>query len=150
MQAWLQIDDRGREYLVRTGTGLVTALVPVGVVAPDGRHAFWRVEIYCDAPPGRAAAVRFSTHPLVAAEGPLFEAAEAALREVWPVVWSAQWHRHEWIPAELPITALDLSNDARCLLVALDRVDLPEVVDAPVPDFLPAVWAIDGTTGESP
>jgi hypothetical protein len=140
MQAWLQLDDDGREYLVRTGTGVVTALAPVGIVGPDGRHAFYRVEIYCDPPQGRPGAIRFSAHPMVPHADPLFAAADDALREMYPILWSAQWHRHDWIPAELPIARLNLSTDARCVLSGLDRVDLPELAEAAIPDFIPVLW----------
>ncbi len=141
MQAWLELDDRGREYLVRTGTGVVTAVVPVGIVGPDDLHTFYRVDIYCDAPHGWPGAIRFSAHPIVAAENPLFGVVAESLREVWPVVWSAQWHRHDWIPAELRIDTLNLVTDARCNLVALDRVAMPELLEDPVLDFVPARWA---------
>ena len=32
MQAWVERDSQGREYLVRTGTGVVTAVAAVGIV----------------------------------------------------------------------------------------------------------------------
>ena len=140
MQAWVEADDQGCQYLVRTGTGVVTAVVPVGIVGPDDQHSFFRVEIYCDAPHGRPGAIRYSTHPIVAADHPLFEAAGEALREVWPVAWTAEWRRHDWIPTDLPIASLNLVADARCVLVTLDRVVVPELIDEGIPDFIPARW----------
>lgn len=149
MQAWLERDDRGREYLVRSGTGVVTAVVPVGIVGPSEQCTFYRVEIYCDAPVGRPAAIRFSVHPHVVADGPLFDVADDALREVWPVSWSAQWHRHDWIPGDLPLGTLNLVTDARCVLAALDQVAVPEPVDVAVPDFVPVRWPDPAEEGQS-
>ena len=65
MQTWVETDGQGRQYLVRTGTGVVTAVVPVGS-EPDLDATFCRVEIYCDAPHGRPGAIRYCAHPLVA------------------------------------------------------------------------------------
>jgi hypothetical protein len=127
MRAWVEADDQDREFLVRTGTGLVTAVVPVGIVGPDNAHTFYRVEIYCDAPGGRPGAIRYSVHPVVAADDELFEVASGAQKDMWPVVWSAQWHRHDWIPVELPVSSLNLATDARCILAALDRIVAPEL-----------------------
>jgi hypothetical protein len=140
MQAWLDTDDRGRQVLVRSGTGVVTAIVPVGVEGPDDTHALYRVEIYCDAPHGRPGAIRYSAHPLVSSADPLFRQAQRALDEVWAVEWIIQWHRHDWIPGDLPISSLNLATDARAALCGLDRVAVPEPVDVDIPDFLPAGW----------
>ncbi len=130
MRAWVEADDQNREYLVRTGTGLVTAVVPIGIVGPGNTHTFYRVEIYCDAPGGRPGAIRYSVHPVVAADDELFEVASGALHDVWPIVWSAQWHRHDWIPVDLPIASLNLATDARCILAALERIVAPELIEA--------------------
>jgi hypothetical protein len=140
MQAWLEVDGQGRQYLVRTGTGVVTAVAPVGITGPDDSHALYRVEIYCDAPHGRPGAIRYSTHPIVSSGDPLLDRARAALTDVWAVAWTVQWHRHDWVPDDLPIASLNLMTDARALLTALDRVDVPEAVEASIPDYLPAGW----------
>ena len=125
MQAWVEVDDRGRQYLVRSGTGVVTAVVLLGP-DPEAGASFHRVEIYCDAPHGRPGAIRYSAHPVVISGSPLHLAAVAALDEVWPVAWTAAWHRHDWIPDHLPIASLDLATDATATLTALDRVVVPE------------------------
>lgn len=140
MQAWLETDDRGRQFLVRTGTGVVTAIVPLDAADSSGEHSLYRVEIYCDAPHGRPGAIRYSAHPLVASGDPLLEVARRALEDVWAVEWTVQWHRHDWIPADLPIASLDLGTDATASLNALERVVLPEPEDLDIPDFLPASW----------
>lgn len=139
MQSWVETDDRGRQFLVRSGTGVVTAVVPLGF-DPEAGSTFFRVEIYCDAPHGRPGAIRYSAHPVVESGHPLHRAAVEALDEVWPVAWTVAWHRHDWIPAELPIGSLNLSSDARSVLVVLDRVVVPEPVDAGLPDFAALNW----------
>lgn len=140
MQAWFETDAAGRQYLVRTGTGVVTAIGPVGVAGPDDTHTLYRVEIYCDAPHGRPGAIRYTAHPTVASDDPLLAVARRALDEVWAVEWTVQWHRHDWIPVELPISALNLATDARAVLAALDQVVVPEPADLDVPDYLPVGW----------
>lgn len=139
MQTWVETDGQGRQFLVRTGTGVVTAVVPVGS-DPDLDATFCRVEIYCDAPHGRPGAIKYSAHPLVQSGQPLHRAALEALEQVWPVSWSVQWHRHDWIPSDLPIASLNLTTDARSLLTGLDRVVVPEPVEVGVPDFVPVQW----------
>lgn len=141
MQAWLDTDDSGRQFLVRTGTGVVTAIVPVGTDGPDADHALYRVEIYCDAPHGRPGAIRYSAHPLVSSADPLLAVARRALDDVWAVEWTVQWHRHDWIPADLPITSLNLATDTRAALAGLDRVAVPEPADLEIPDYLPVGWS---------
>lgn len=140
MQTWVEVDDRGRQYLVRTGTGVVTAVTPVGILGPDDEQTLYRVEIYCDAPHGRPGAIRYSTRPLVPARDVIYRVALEAFDQVWPVMWTVQWHRHDWIPDDLPIGALNLLTDARSLLVGLHQVLLPEPVDFDVPEFIPASW----------
>ncbi len=140
MQSWLEIDERGRQYLVRTGTGVVTAVVPLGQPDPSGAHALYRVEIYCDAPHGRPGAIRYSTHPVVSGADPLIEVARRALDDVWAVEWTVQWHRHDWIPGDLQVSSLNLASDTTATLAALEPVLLPEPADLDVPDFLPAAW----------
>jgi hypothetical protein len=143
MQAWLEDDAQGRQFLVRTGTGVVTAVVPVGMGDDEGAHALYRVEIYCDSPHGRPGAIRYSAHPLVPSDDPLYAVARRALDEVWAVEWTVQWHRHDWIPADLPIGSLNLATDATAVLVSLDQVVVPEPVEVGVPDYLPASWTED-------
>jgi hypothetical protein len=140
MQTWVEVDEQGRQYLVRTGTGVVTAVVPVGIVGPDDEHTLYRVEVYCDAPHGRPGAIRYTTHPVVAAGDPLRKVAIEALEQVWAVAWTVQWHRHDWIPDDLPIAALNLTTDSRSMLAGLERVTLPETVDFGTPDFISAAW----------
>lgn len=124
MKAWVEIDDRGREYLERAGTGHVSAVVAVGVADPDGSHAFSRVEIQCDPPRGRSRAIRYSAHP-ISADDAMLDIATASQRDGFRIAWAIQWHRHDWIPAGLPVTALNLGTDARCILASLAPVLAP-------------------------
>jgi hypothetical protein len=140
MQTWVDVDIRGRQFLVRTGTGVVTAVVPVGIVGPDEDRTSYRVEIYCDAPHGRPGAIRYSVHPIVASVSELHREAADALEQVWPIVWTVEWHRHDWIPDDLPIGALNLVTDARSILTSLDRVALPEPVFEDLPEFADLSW----------
>lgn len=140
MQTWVESDGQGRQFLVRCGTGVVTAVVPAG--SDPGRAAnLCRIEIHCDAPHGRPGAIRYSVHPLVEAGQPLHQAAVEAFEQGWPVGWTVQWHRHDWIPGDLPIASLDLTTDARSLLAGLDRAVVPEQhPEALVPGFVPVPW----------
>ena len=140
MQAWVERDSQGREYLVRTGTGVVTAVAAVGIVDDESDPSVYRVEIYCDAPHGRPGAIRYSTHPLVDGGSPLMAVARDALADVWPIVWTVQWHRHAWIPDDLPIGTLNLVTDARSVLTSLDPVGVPEPIQAAIPDYVPLHW----------
>lgn len=130
MHAWITRDADGREVLVRTGTGRVTAVAPIGA---DGEPAsIYRVEIDCDAPAGRARAIRYSVHGLLAAADPrVLEALEFADRGE-RLRWTVEWHRHSWIPADLPIGSLDLATDAMARVTELVPLELSveDAIDA--------------------
>jgi hypothetical protein len=140
MHGWLEVDDRGRQLLVRTGTGVVTAVSPIGIPDAHEDHSTCVVEIYCDAPHGRPGSIRYSIHALVPTGHPLYREALEVLEQVWPVAWTVRWLRHEWIPDDLPIASLDLATDARAILCGLERVLLPEPLASDVPDFVPVHW----------
>jgi hypothetical protein len=59
---------------------------------------------------------------------------------VWAVEWTVQWHRHDWVPDDLPIASLNLATDARAALAGLEPVAVPEPLDLAVPDYLPVGW----------
>lgn len=130
MQAWLAHDERGRSYLVRAGSGVVTAVVPVGEPTAEGTHTWYRVELSVDRPPGRPRSIRLTTHGQVLAGDPLLEQAAMAELDAGHVVWQIEWHRHDWIPGDLDITSLDLSTDTVPRLVALDRAGLEVEIEA--------------------
>ena len=142
MQGWIESDAEGREVLVRAGTGVVTAVEPVGPAGPES-PMLYRVDIYCDAPHGRPGAIRYTVRPSVPSGHPLLETARAALDEVWAVSWTVQWHRHDWIPARLPIGALDLATDTMSVLVELEPVIVPEPSPLLALDDLAADWSRD-------
>ena len=130
MQGWVVADVSGRSYLVRAGTGVVTAVVPVGLPAPDGTHARYRVEIDVDRPKGSARAIRYSVSALVAADDPLCLAAVMASDDGRPMVWAVEWRRHDWVPGHVRITSLDLAREAEARLVSLDPVLTTKAVEA--------------------
>lgn len=119
MHSWIETDDVRGEALVRRGTGVVTALVPLTGDA-QGLH---RAEIRCDTPPGRPRSVRITVHPQVLATETTFAAASRAMREGLPVEWTVRWTRHDWVPAHLPMSSLDLATDAVAVLVEVCPLD---------------------------
>lgn len=135
MRAWIEHDEQGQEILLRTGRGVVTAVAPVGIVAADGQHTYYRVEVGVEAPSSGARAIRYSVHPIVAADDPMFGQAVLAWDTSAPITWTAAWRRHDWVPGDLPITALNLVTDARCLLAELSLV--PDTVEALVSEERP-------------
>lgn len=161
MRAWIDLDDQGREYLTRVGSGIVLAVTPVGDLgvvtlghddvdadadaqAPTAQ--FHRVAILVDALTGGSPAVRFQATAVVPSDSELLERAHRAIADEESYSWTIQWHRHDYVPGDLPIESLDLANDARGFLVELSPVR--EFANA-VPDHVPASWngardAIDG------
>ena len=103
---------------MRQGTGSVTA-----VAAVDAEGSAYRVEIACEVPPGWSRAIRYTVQARVPASHPLLPLAMSAEDDAERVAWTVTWHRHEDIPADLPITSLDLATDTVSRLVALDRID---------------------------
>ena len=118
MHAWVELDERGQQFLVRQGTGTVTAVAACG---PDGNA--YRVEIACDVPPGWSRAIRYTVQAQVADTHPLLPAAMAAEDSGARVAWAVTWHRHEDVPGDLPITSLDLTTDAVSRLTELHVVE---------------------------
>lgn len=148
MRAWIDLDDQGREYLTRVGSGIVLAVTPVGdlgVVAlghddiDDAQQTpeFHRVAILVDAITGGSPAVRFQATAVVPSDSELLTLAQRAMADEESYGWTIQWHRHDYVPGDLPIESLDLANDARGFLVELAPVR--ELAHA-VPDHVPATW----------
>lgn len=114
------VDARGREVLVRSGSGLVTAVVP------DSAGTLVEIE-------WRARGVRSIRYTICARtddHGPALD----ALTSDRPWSWTVEWHRRPHVPDHLPIAVLDLARDADARLVSL----------VPDPSVLPAVM----TAGE--
>ncbi len=118
MKAWVELDDAGRQFLVRQGVGRVTA---VAAVDPEG--SAYRVEIACEVPQGWSRSIRYTVQAQIASSHPLLPRAMDAEDTSQRVAWTVTWHRHEGVPAELPITSLDLTTDTVSRLVALEAVD---------------------------
>lgn len=122
MQGWVVADLSGRSYLVRSGTGIVRAVVPVGLADVSGRHTFYRVEVDVDPPAGTPRSIRFTTRAQVRFDDPLLPQARAFAAAADPVIWAIEWHRHDWVPGHVLITGLDLATEAWATLVALDTL----------------------------
>jgi len=133
VQSWIEVDGTGRDFLGRSGTGLVTA---VAAMSDD----LLRLDIACDPGPGRARAIRHTAHPTLGVSSELAQIARQAESEAWPVEWTVEWHRLPDIPGHLPIVSLDLKTDAMATLVSLQRVLTDVDVDVAIPDHVPASW----------
>ena len=124
MQAWVMADSQGREYLVRSGRGCVTALVPDGTSS----QMALRAEIECELPPGRSRSIRYTTVGLMDADDPLLPVAAAAEISGELVQWTIEWHRHSEVPDHLPISVLNLVLDTRGSVTGLSFVDTDESI----------------------
>ena len=133
MRAWIEADDAGRQFLSRAGEGIVVSVSPVGIAGPDGDSPFHLIALDCDHGPG---GIRVRVRAQVATADALYAIGSAAFESGQPMVWAVQWHRHDWVPAELPITTLDLATDAVGRLVELRPAEL----HAQVPEQVPASW----------
>lgn len=112
MQGWVSLDADGREFLVRTGTGTVTAMVRT----PLGLH----LEIDCTARAQRPRAIRY----LVAGLWPPGGDADQAILDGAPCSWTIEWHRRDDVPASVPVLSLDLHTDATARVTALARLEV--------------------------
>ena len=134
MQAWIDLDDHGRQFLTRVGSGVVLSVTPIGdlgsvqsvsdVVQDDHlalTSAAWhRIAILIDGAAGSASAIRFRASAIIATDDPMYETAMDAIRHEKPCGFTIEWHRHEYMPAELSIDSLDLAADAHGILVRLE------------------------------
>lgn len=118
MKAWVERDDAGRQFLVRQGIGTVTA-----VAAVDAEGSAYRVEIACEVPRGWSRSIRYTVQAQIPSSHPLLPRAMDAEDAAQRVCWTVTWHRHEGVPADLPITSLDLTTDTASRLVALEGID---------------------------
>ncbi len=133
MQSWVEVDaDRG-QVLVRRGVGTVTAVVDLSE-STDPNVGLIRVEMDCPAPTGRPRAIRFRIHPVAPADSPVVAAARQAVEAEATVEWTVRWVRHDWVPANLPITSLDLATDTVAALTGL-------VLQPRSQDAVDAEWA---------
>lgn len=140
MKSWLEVDDLGREYLVRTGTGIVTAVSDLTRDPHAESSDFLRVDISCDAPAGRPRAIRYSAHPRVVRNSVVAELARRAEEGQFSVDWTVEWHRLDHIPGNIPIMSLNLATDTHANLIVLERVLSTDDVQVEIPDFVPASW----------
>jgi hypothetical protein len=155
MRAWIDIDGSGRQYLTRVGSGLVLSVTPVGDLGPvyplsesltDDSVAlvaapFHRIAILIDGAASGSPAIRFQASALIATDDPMFMTAMEAIRDEESYSFTIEWHRHEFVPANLPIESLDLAHDTRGVLVEL--VSMRDHAHA-IPDLIPAEWSLEG------
>lgn len=149
MRAWIDLDDQGREYLTRVGSGIVLAVTPVGDLglvtlghddlddSQAGAAQFHRIAILVDALTGGSPAVRFQATAVIPSDSELLEVAHRAMSDEESYSWTIQWHRHDYVPGDLPIESLDLANDARGFLVELSPV---RELATTFPDHVPVTW----------
>lgn len=122
MLGWIENDADGRSILRRSGTGRVSAVLPVGSEDENGDLPFHTVVIDVDPVAGRPRSIRLSARARVGDGDALHREARVSLADQNRRTWSIAWHRHSWVPAEVPITALDLPSDTQAWLVSLERV----------------------------
>lgn len=106
MRAWIEIDESGSQFLVRRGTGLVTAVSDLGRGC-----AVVVVEIDVDVP-SASRSIRYSIQVRVPDTHQALPTARHAEQAEARIAWAVEWHRHEGVPSELPITSLNLTTDA--------------------------------------
>jgi len=134
VRAWIDTDEAGTQFLVRQGTGSVTAVSPLG---PGS--AVVVVEIDVDMPTAPRA-IRYTIEILVPDTHAALPTAREAERHGAPVGWTVEWHRHEGVPTEIPITSLALATDAIPRLASLELLDiLIQDLGGEVPDDLSAM-----------
>jgi hypothetical protein len=155
MRAWIDIDGSGRQYLTRVGTGLVLSVTPIGDLGPvhplassltgdplgTNSAPFHRIAILIDGASGSSAAIRFQASAVIATDDPMFATAMEAIRDEESYSFTIEWHRHDYVPDDLPIDSLDLMHDTRGILVEL--VSMREHAHA-IPDLVPAEWSLEG------
>jgi len=154
MRAWIDIDGSGRQYLTRVGSGLVLSVTPIGDLGPVSPLAgaltddsvtreaapFHRIAILIDGAKGASPAIRFQASAIIATDDPMFATAMEAIRDEESYSFTIEWHRHDYVPDDIPIEALDLAHDTRGLLVEL--VSMREHASA-IPDLIPVEWSFE-------
>ncbi|MDP2013715.1 MAG: hypothetical protein Q8L05_05765 [Actinomycetota bacterium] len=122
MLGWVEDDADGRSVLMRSGLGRIASLLPVGSGDEHEEHLFHTVVIEVEPTPGRPRSVRLSTKARVIEGAALHREAQAGLADQEKRAWLIAWHRHSWVPVEVPITSLDLQSDTQAWLVSLEQV----------------------------
>lgn len=135
MQAAVLLDDAGREFLRRSGSGTITAIGPHGAPSTDGEHVFVRITILVDGAAGPSSSIRFQATAVTTTGSALHQIAVEAFDDQRSIAWVIEWHRHDWVPGELPITALNLASDTRGVVV-----ELQPALAAETPWMVPVEW----------
>jgi len=138
MTSWIEVDETGGEYLVRSGSGSVLSLTPVGLVGPNDVHTFYRVELEVrDSLLPTALHYRAVGH--VQREGHPFSLLQQAWSDGSLVSWMMRWRRHDWVPKELPVLALDHVADTRAEVLDIRVCEGKSLT----PLFVPTHWMKD-------
>ena len=134
MRAWIDVDDLGRQFLTRVGSGVVLSVTPIGdlgsvrslsnVVNHDRLAAtsapLHRIAILIDGCAGSTSAIRFQASAIIATDDPMYETAMNAIRHEEPCGFAIEWHQHEHLLGVMSIDSLDLAADAHGILVRLE------------------------------
>jgi hypothetical protein len=137
MTSWIEVDDKGLEFLVRSGSGSVLSLTPVGLVGPNDVHTFYLVELEVREPSPPAALHYRAVGHVRRDEGP-FTLLHRAWSEGSLVSWVMRWRRHEWVPNELPLLSLDHVADTRA-----EVIDIQMLESSTESIFVPVQWTQD-------
>lgn len=129
MQERIATDEQGREILVRSDAGRLSAVTR----HPDVR----RVEVAITADPAVTGqgGLPYVVKAMLEPDDPLLPVAESLLGRA--VHWTMEWHRDVHQPDDAPIRKLFLADRAFPLLVELTPID--DVV-WDVPDTIPPDW----------
>jgi hypothetical protein len=138
MSSWIEVDETGNEYLVRSGSGSVLSLTPVGLVGPQDEHTFYLVKLEVREPSPPAALHYRAVGHVRRDDGP-FSLLQQAWSEGSLVSWVMRWQRHDWVPRELPVLSLDHVADTRAEVIDIRKCES----DIRAPLFVPEQWAHD-------
>ncbi|MDO8732062.1 MAG: hypothetical protein Q7L55_05750 [Actinomycetota bacterium] len=120
MLGWIKKDAEGLTFVMRSGTGRVTAVVPVADNDDTEKRSFHTVELDVDRPPGHSRSIRLSAQARVCEGDELHHKAVACQARDCAVSWSIAWHRHSGVPDDVPVTSLDLQHETQAWLAELD------------------------------
>ena len=81
-------------------------------------------------PRGWSRSIRFSARAQVTNGSTLHVAAMQALNRGDLMRWEIEWHRHEWVPAHVSVTDLDVETDTTARLVFLEIPTAPDLEPA--------------------
>lgn len=115
MRAWIS-EDAGASTLLRTGLGVVTAVAVAPSRFPDDpRNSLVEIAVSAVTPK----AIRVTVKAQCPRDSELALRAAHLAESGEEVAWLVEWRRLPEIPAQIPITDLQLRTDAAAYLLAL-------------------------------